>query len=76
MQQEVINKAIIRDFYRRVVGQGDLAFAEEIIADEYIQHSSSVKPGKAGLMEALSYMKQLPKPTIHSQTVPATYCRR
>ncbi len=62
MQQESINKATIHDFYRRVVGQGDLAFAEEIIADDYKQHSSSIKPGKAGLMEALIYMKQLPKP--------------
>ena len=62
MQQESINKSIIRDFYRRAVGQGDLAFAEEIIADNYIQHSTSVKPGKAGLLEALGYMKQLPKP--------------
>ena len=61
MQQESINKAIIRDFYRRAVGQGDLTFAEEIIADDYKQHSSSVNPGKAGLMEALAYMKQLPK---------------
>ena len=62
MQQESINKTIIRDFYRRTVSQGDLAFAEEIIADDYIQHSSAVKPGKAGLMEALAYMKQMPKP--------------
>ena len=67
MQQESINKAIIRDFYRRTVSQGDLAFAEEIIADDYIQHSSAVKPGKAGLMEALAYMKQMPKPANPSK---------
>ncbi|WP_020601866.1 nuclear transport factor 2 family protein [Spirosoma spitsbergense] len=62
MQQESINKAIVRDFYRRAVSQGDLAFAEEIIANDYIQHSLAVKPGKAGLLEALGYMKQMPKP--------------
>ena len=62
MKQEVINKSIIRDFYRRAVSQGDVAFAEEIIADDYIQHSPMVKPGKAGLLEALAYMKQMPKP--------------
>lgn len=67
MQQESINKATIRDFYRRVVGQGDLAFAEEIIADDYKQHSSSVKPGKAGLLEALAYMKQMPKQVTASK---------
>lgn len=63
MQQEIINKSIIRDFYRRAIGQGDLDFAEQIISDDYIQHSLLVKPGKAGVLEALSYMKQMPKPT-------------
>ncbi|UFH54585.1 nuclear transport factor 2 family protein [Spirosoma sp. KNUC1025] len=63
MQHETVNKSIIRDFYRRAVGQGDVAFAEQIIADDYIQHSPAVKPGKAGLLEALGYMKQMPKPT-------------
>lgn len=62
MQQEVLHKSIIRDFYRRAVSQGDLDFAKEIIADNYIQHSPMVKPGKEGLLEALAYMKQLPKP--------------
>lgn len=62
MQQEIINKSIVRDFYQRAIGQGDLAFASQIIADNYVQHSPAVKPGKAGLLEALAYMKQMPKP--------------
>ena len=66
MQQEVIHKSIIRDFYRRAVSQGDLDFAKEIIADDYIQHSPMVKPGKEGLLEALAYMKQMPKPATTS----------
>lgn len=66
MQQEAINKSIIRDFYRRAVSQGDIAFAEEIIADNYIQHSPMVKPGKAGLLEALAYRQQMPKPVATS----------
>ena len=66
MKQEDINKSIVRDFYRRAVSQGDIAFAEEIVADDYIQHSSAVKPGKAGLLEALNYMKQMPKPATTS----------
>ncbi|SFF25209.1 Predicted SnoaL-like aldol condensation-catalyzing enzyme [Spirosoma endophyticum] len=66
MKQEDINKSIVRDFYRRAVSQGDIAFAEEIVADDYIQHSSAVKPGKAGLLEALHYMKQMPKPATTS----------
>jgi predicted SnoaL-like aldol condensation-catalyzing enzyme len=66
MQQEAINKSIIRDFYRRAVSQGDLDFAREIIADDYIQHSPMVKPGKEGLLEALTAMKQMPKPATTS----------
>ncbi len=62
MQQETHNKSLIRDFYRRAVNQGDIAFAEQLIADDYIQHSKAVKPGKAGILEALTYMKQMPKP--------------
>jgi predicted SnoaL-like aldol condensation-catalyzing enzyme len=57
------NKSIILNFYRRTVGQGDLDFAEQVVADDYIQHSPGLKPGKAGLMEALAFMKQMPKPS-------------
>ncbi|MBN8825387.1 MULTISPECIES: nuclear transport factor 2 family protein [unclassified Spirosoma] len=66
MEKETIHKSIIRDFYRRAVREGDLTFAEQIIADDYIQHSTTVKPGKAGLLEALAYMKQMPKPPTTS----------
>lgn len=63
MQNAEHNKSIIRDFYRRTVANGDLDYAEQIIADDYIQHSLMVKPGKAGLLEALKAMQQMPKPT-------------
>lgn len=62
MKQIELNKSIIRDFYRRVVAGGDLDYADQLIADDYIQHSTTVKPGKAGLLEALRYMRQMPKP--------------
>jgi len=64
MQQQAFNKSIIRDFYVRSMGQGDIAFAEHVLADDYIQHSPGMKPGKAGVLEALQYMKQMPKPAI------------
>lgn len=63
MQKETLHKSLIRDFYRRAVAQGDIAFAEQLISDTYIQHSSALKPGKAGVLEALNMMKQMPKPT-------------
>ena len=68
MQQETVHKPIIRDFYRRAIGQGDLDFADQIIADDYIQHSvnPSLKPGKEGVLAAIASMKQLPKPATTS----------
>lgn len=68
MQKETLHKSLIRDFYRRAVAQGDIAFAEQLIADNYSQHSSALKPGKAGVLEALNLMKQMPKPV--STTAP------
>ncbi|MFD1145083.1 nuclear transport factor 2 family protein [Larkinella insperata] len=67
MQSIEVNKSIIRDFYRRAVANGDLDYARQIIADEYIQHSSAVPPGKAGLMEALRYLSQMPKPATSAK---------
>lgn len=67
MERHIVNKSIIRDFYQRAVGQGDIAFAEAVLADDYIQHSPAVKPGKAGVIEALQYLKQMPKPANPAQ---------
>ncbi|GAB3327932.1 nuclear transport factor 2 family protein [Larkinella ripae] len=67
MQSIELHKSIVRDFYRRVVGLGDLDLAEQLIADDYIQHSPTVKPGKTGLLEALRYLSQLPKPPTPSK---------
>ncbi|GAB3249807.1 nuclear transport factor 2 family protein [Larkinella harenae] len=57
-----LNKSIVRNFYQRAIAGGDLDFANQIIADNYLNHSPLVKPGKAGLMEALNYVKNMPKP--------------
>ncbi|MGV3558558.1 nuclear transport factor 2 family protein [Larkinella arboricola] len=62
-----VNKAIIRDFYRRAIASGDLDYADQIIADDYIQHSATVKPGKAGLLDALRYISQMPKPATSAK---------
>lgn len=67
MQHHTSIKAMVRDFYRRAVGQGDIAFAEQILAEDYIQHSPMAKPGKAGILEALAYLKQMPKPANPSK---------
>src|SRR5882762_4912086 len=56
------NKEIVLDFWKRAIGQGNLEVAEQRIAEDYIQHSASGKPGKAALLEALAMLKQMPKP--------------
>jgi predicted SnoaL-like aldol condensation-catalyzing enzyme len=56
------NKEIVLDFWKRAIGQGNLEVAEQRIAEDYIQHSASGKPGKAALLEALAMLKKMPKP--------------
>ncbi|QIP14453.1 SnoaL-like domain-containing protein [Spirosoma aureum] len=67
MDQHSINKTLIRDFYRRALGQGDIDFARAIVADGYIQHSSMGKPDKAGLLESLEAFGKMPKPVTTSK---------
>ena len=56
------NKQLILDFYAKVFGQGNEKFADAVIAENYIQHNPTVKTGKAGFMEFLALLKQMPKP--------------
>lgn len=62
MGTPVSNKEIVLDFWKRAIGLGNLEVAEQRIADDYIQHSASGKPGKAALLEALAMLRQMPKP--------------
>ena len=62
METPISNKEIVLDFWKRAIGQGNLEVAEQRIAEDYIQHSASGKPGKAALLEALARLKQMPKP--------------
>src|SRR3954468_4368788 len=64
MNSNISNKALVLEFWKKAIGQGDLAFADRVISDGYIQHSAMAmtKPGKKGLLEALAFLKQMPKP--------------
>lgn len=62
METPISNKEIVLDFWKRAIGQGNLEVAGQRIAENYIQHSASGKPGKAALLEALAMLKQMPKP--------------
>ncbi|WP_339709869.1 ester cyclase [uncultured Kriegella sp.] len=56
------NKQIVIDFYKKVIGEQDLDYAEKSVTDNYIQHNPLVRTGKAGFLEAITFLKQLPKP--------------
>lgn len=56
------NKILVLEFYKNVVGERNIALIDTYVNDHYIQHSPSLKTGKAGLLEALEFLKQLPKP--------------
>jgi predicted SnoaL-like aldol condensation-catalyzing enzyme len=62
MEKTTLNKAIVLDFWKRAIGQRDLSVAEKLVSENYIQHSAAGKPGKAGLMESLALLSQMPKP--------------
>ncbi len=63
------NKKLILDVYTKAFGQGDAQFAETVIAENYIQHNPMVKTGKAGFMEFLSLLQQMPKPENPKQPI-------
>jgi predicted SnoaL-like aldol condensation-catalyzing enzyme len=56
------NKTIVRECYRKIIRDLDLSLVDVFIKDDYIQHSPTVKNGKAGVLEMLHFLKTLPKP--------------
>jgi len=59
---ENFNKNLVGALYSRVFGQGDKAFASQIIAENYIQHNPMVRTGRAGFLEFLDQLALLPAP--------------
>jgi len=58
------NKQIVADFYRDIIRDQKLELLDEYVHDNYIQHSPMLKDGKASLLEALNYLKAMPKPAV------------
>jgi len=58
------NKELVLDFYRKIIRDRNGDLIDDYIDDNYIQHSPSMKDGKAGLREAIEYLKKLPKPEV------------
>jgi predicted SnoaL-like aldol condensation-catalyzing enzyme len=58
----ISNKNLVLDLYRKVIRERNGDLIDTYISDDYIQHSPSMKDGKAGLRDAIEYLKKLPKP--------------
>jgi predicted SnoaL-like aldol condensation-catalyzing enzyme len=56
------NKELVLDFYRKVIRDRNSDLIDDYVDDNYIQHSPVMKDGKAGLREAMEFLKKLPKP--------------
>jgi predicted SnoaL-like aldol condensation-catalyzing enzyme len=57
------NKQIVLECYRKIIRDLDLSLVDSYVREDYIQHSPTVKDGKAGLLEMLAFLKTLPKST-------------
>jgi len=59
------NKTIVLECYRKIIRDLDFSLVDTYISDNYIQHSPTVKDGKAGLLQMLGFLKTLPQPAGH-----------
>ena len=60
--KNISNKTLVLDFYKKVVKERNSDLIDTYVSDDYIQHSPSMKDGKAGLREAIEYLRLMPKP--------------
>ncbi|HEY4324958.1 MAG TPA: ester cyclase [Mucilaginibacter sp.] len=60
------NKTIVLECYRKIIRDLDLSIIDTYIKEDYIQHSPTVKTGRAGILEMLTFLKTLPKPAAIS----------
>ncbi|MDB5008052.1 MAG: putative SnoaL-like aldol condensation-catalyzing enzyme [Mucilaginibacter sp.] len=60
------NKTIVRECYRKIIRDLDLSLVDTYIRKDYIQHSPTVKDGRAGLLEMVDFLKTIPRPKEES----------
>jgi len=66
--KEERNRAFVLDFYERVFNKHDLKAAEDIVAENYIQHNPNFPTGRAAFVEILAKrFKQ--NPEAHARIV-------
>jgi len=59
------NKTVVLECYRKMIRDHDLSLVDKYFREDYIQHSPTVKDGKAGILEMLHFLKSLPQPKEH-----------
>jgi predicted SnoaL-like aldol condensation-catalyzing enzyme len=60
------NKTIVLECYRKIIRDMDISLIDNYVHENYKQHSPTIKDGRAGLCEMLTFMKTLPKPAEKS----------
>lgn len=68
----ISNKAVVLAALKHLIGERNTSVIDTYLPDSYIQHSATVKDGKAGLLEALEQLKQLPAPASDKNPVVRT----
>jgi predicted SnoaL-like aldol condensation-catalyzing enzyme len=66
MKQQSNHKELVLSFYKEIIGKRDTARTDELIAEDYIQHNPQLKTGRAGVLEALEYLKKMPAPPANA----------
>lgn len=62
IMEQKLNKTIVADFYKKIVGQRNSALINTYVREDYIQHSAMGKDGRQSLFEMIEFLKTLPLP--------------
>ena len=58
IMEQKSNKTIVLECYRKIIRDVDLSLVDSYVNDNYIQHSPSIKDGKVGLIEMMTFLKK------------------
>jgi predicted SnoaL-like aldol condensation-catalyzing enzyme len=64
----ISNKELVRQCYKKIFVDHDSQWILDHVLEDYIQHSPHLPTGRAGLLQALEYLRQAPKSNAESPT--------
>jgi predicted SnoaL-like aldol condensation-catalyzing enzyme len=59
--ENISSRSIVLAAYKHIIGQCNTVLIDTYISNTYIQHSPTVKDGKAGLTEMIEFLKKVPR---------------